>query len=210
MSRSGSKTYMRREGVSLRDWDDDARSGYARLVSDPRVMAFISDGRTRSFEQAAGEVDAFNRELQTRGWSRWAVRREETGAFLGYSGFALKEYGINFGQRFFPKLWRSRAPIAAAHLALEYGFLTLGFDHIHTLTNLNHTMAIQLNRNYLGVDDDYGVVCDTPFGPHLRIDVTRAMFLAGLQRNRERIFRRTVSAGGKDGPSDFAPPATLA
>jgi RimJ/RimL family protein N-acetyltransferase len=210
MSIFGSKIYARRNGVCLCDWDDDARNDYARLVSDPRVMAFISDGKPRSFEQAAGEVDAFNLELQTRGWSRWAVRREETGEFLGYSGFAQKEYGINFGQRFFPKLWRSRAPMAAAHMALEYGFLKLGFDQIHTLTNLNHTMAIRLNRNYLGVDDDYGVVCDTPFGPHLRIDVTRAIFLSGLQRNRQRIFARAVSAAGQDASPDFSPPVTLA
>lgn len=210
MSISGSKTYARRDGVCLCDWDDDARNDYARLVSDPRVMAFISDGQPRSFEQAGGEVDAFNLELQARGWSRWVVRREETGEFLGYSGFALKEYGINFGQRFFPKLWRSRAPMAAAHLALEYGFLNLGFDQIHTLTNLNHTMAIRLNRNYLGVGDDYGVVCDTPFGPHLRIDVTRAMFLSGLQRNRRRIFARALSAAGQDSPPDFGPPVISA
>ncbi|WP_419318613.1 GNAT family N-acetyltransferase [Caulobacter sp. ErkDOM-E] len=210
MSIFGSKIYARRNGVCLCDWDGDAQNDYARLVSDPRVMAFISDGKPRSFEQAAGEVDAFNLELQTRGWSRWAVRREETGEFLGYSGFAQKEHGINFGQRFFPKLWRSRAPMAAAHMALEYGFLKLGFDQIHTLTNLNHTMAIRLNRNYLGVDDDYGVVCDTPFGPHLRIDVTRAMFLSGLQRNRQRIFARAVRAAGQDTTPDFSPPVTLA
>lgn len=198
MSIPGSKTYISRNGVLLCDWNDDARNDYARLVSDPRVMTFISDGKPRMFERAVREVDTFNEELRTRGWSRWAVRRAETGEFLGYSGFALKEYGINFGQRFFPRLWRSKAPIAAAHLALEHGFLSLGFDQIHTLTNLNHTMAIRLNRNYLGVDDGYGVVCDTPFGPHLRIDVTRAMFLSGLQRNRRRIFAPPITVSGQE------------
>lgn len=201
MSISGSKTYISRDGVHLCDWNDNARNTYAQLVSDPRVMAFISDGKPRSFEQAANEVDTFNKELLARGWSRWAVRRAETGEFIGYSGFALKDHGINFGQRFFPRLWRSRATIAAAHLALEHGFLALGFDQIHTLTNVNHTMAIRLNRNYLGVDDDYGVVCDTPFGPHLRIDVTRDMFLSGLQRNRQRIFAHAA------GDEQHAPPA---
>jgi len=193
MSFQGSRTHISRDGFRLCGWSDSDRDGYARLVSDPRVMTYISDGKPRPFERAAREVDAFNQELQARGWSRWAVKREGSEEFLGYSGFAEKAYGINFGQRFFPRLWRTRAPMAATQLALEHGFLTLGFDRIHTLTNVNHTMAIQLNRNYLGVGDDYGVVCDTPFGPHLRIDVSREMFLSQLDRNRRRIFPRSAS-----------------
>lgn len=189
-----STTFIRRDGIRLCNWCDTARIDYARLVSDPQVMTFISDGKPRAFERAVREVDGFNHEFHERGWSRWAVHRERTGEFVGSAGFAEKEYGINFGQRFFPKLWRSRIPMAAAQLALEYGFLVLGFDRVYTLTNVNHAVAIGINRNYLGVDDDYGVVCDTPFGPHLRIDIPRAMFMARLDHNRRRIFPRAAYA----------------
>ncbi|NBB66071.1 GNAT family N-acetyltransferase [Pseudomonas sp. ODNR1LW] len=184
------RIFIQNNGVDLCAWNEVARSGYARLVADPQVMTFISDGKPREKERADQEVDAFNRELQVQGWSRWAVHHSETGAFCGYAGFAQKEYGVNYGQRLFPKLWRSRVSMTATQLALEYGFLTLGFDQIHTLTNIEHTLAIRINRNYLGVGEDYGVVCETPHGPHLRIDVPRDLFLSRLALNRQRIFSR--------------------
>lgn len=192
-------------GVELRAWGDDAREGYARLVADPRVMTFISDGQARARERANAEVAGFNRELADKGWSRWAVHCSRTGAFCGYTGFALKDDGIDFGQRLFPSLWRSRLSRTAAQLALEYGFLTVGFDRIHTLTRVDHILAIRSNRNYLGVGEEYGVVCQTPNGPHLRIDVTREMFLARLEVNRDRIYgRRPRPAAASPEPAPSA------
>ncbi|WP_370694630.1 GNAT family N-acetyltransferase [Pseudomonas sp. FP833] len=93
--------------VYLRTWDQDDIEGYAELLGDPQTMQYISAGTTRNRDTAAAEIARFQQEIAQQGWSRWAVSLGLDSPFIGYAGFAEKEYGINFGNRFLKKYWGS-------------------------------------------------------------------------------------------------------
>ena len=175
--------------VYLRTWDQDDIEGYAELLGDPQTMQYISAGTTRNRDTAAAEIARFQQEIAQQGWSRWAVSLGLDSPFIGYAGFAEKEYGINFGNRFLKKYWGSPNPFTAIHLALEHGFLKLGFDQIYTLTNIKHHRALEMNRAFLHLPEISGTVMETPFGPHLKVDLTRERFMEISPLNRARIDR---------------------
>ena len=175
--------------VYLRTWDQDDIEGYAELLGDPQTMQYISAGTTRNRDTAAAEIARFQQEIAQQGWSCWAVSLGLDSPFIGYAGFAEKEYGINFGNRFLKKYWGSPSPFTAIHLALEHGFLQLGFDQIYTLTNIKHHRALEMNRAFLHLPEISGTVMETPFGPHLKVDLTRERFMEISPLNRARIDR---------------------
>ncbi len=175
--------------VHIRSWDDEDIAGYTELLSDPDAMKFISAGTTRGMTDAANEIATFKKEITEQSWSRWAVSIGLQGSFIGYAGFAQKEYGINFGNRFLKKYWGTPYPFIAIHLALEYGFQHLGFEQIYTLTNIQHHRALEMNRAFLHAPQLAGQVIETPYGPHVKIDLTRERFREIRPANLARIDR---------------------
>lgn len=183
------RSFSQLHNVHIRSWDDQDIEGYTDLLGDPETMKFISAGTTRGREAAANEISIFTKELSEQNWSRWAVSLGLEGPFIGYAGFAKKDYGVNFGNRFLKKYWGTPYPFIAIHLALEYGFQYLGFEQIYTLTNINHYRALEMNRAFLHMPEVAGEVIDTAYGPHLKIDLTRERFQEITPANLERITR---------------------
>jgi len=183
------RSFSQLHNVHIRSWDDQDIEGYADLLADPEAMKFISAGTTRGRDAAANEISVFTKELIDQDWSRWAVSLGVEGSFIGYAGFAKKEYGINFGNRFLRKYWGTPYPFIAIHLALEYGFQCLGFEQVYTLTNIHHHRALEMNRAFLHMPAVAGEVIDTAYGPHIKIDLTRERFQEIRLANVERITR---------------------
>ncbi len=150
-------------------------------------MRYISSGATRSHTQAHDEIAQFDREQQQQGWSRWAVSLGPNGPFIGYAGFAKKPLGINFGMRFLKDYWGTLSPFTTAQLALTHGFETLGFSHVHTLTNLGHRAALNMNKRFLQLNKLPDTIIETPFGSHLKIDITREYFRSITSHNAARL-----------------------
>lgn len=175
--------------VHIRTWDDSDIDGYSELLGDEQTMKYISAGLTRDRTAAASEIALFQQEIVEQNWSRWAVSLGLNSPFIGYAGFSKKQYGINFGNRFLKNYWGTPYPFTAIHLALEYGFKHLGFDQIYTLTNVEHHRALEMNRAFLHLPQITGTVMETPFGPHLKVDLTRERFMEICPLNRARIER---------------------
>lgn len=183
------KSFNHLHNVYIRSWDDQDVEGYTELLSDPEAMKFISAGSTRDRAAAINEISTFKKEIAEQNWSRWAVSIGLDGPFIGYAGFSKKEHGINFGNRFLKKYWGTPYPFIAIHLALEYGFLHVGFDRIYTLTNVNHHRALEMNKAFLHMPELTGEVMETAFGPHTKIDLTCERFKEISPANLERINR---------------------
>lgn len=174
-------------GLTLRTWDAADIQGYASLVSDSETMQFISAGTTRTEQDAAAEVATFQEAHAKQGWSRWAVSLGLGSPFIGYAGFAEKEWGINFGMRFLKPYWGTPYPFTTAHMAVTYAFETLGFEKVYTLTNLKHTAALNMNKKLLNLEVLPDCIIETPFGPHVKIDVTKQKILEVRAKNAARI-----------------------
>lgn len=173
--------------VHLRTWNEDDIDGYTQLISDPETMQFISSGATRNRSIAATEIENFQKEITAQGWSRWAISLGKDAPFIGYAGFAKKDLGINFGNRFLKRYWGTPYPFTAIHLALDYGFTHFNFKSIYTLTNIKHTRAIEMNRAFLHEPEASGSIIETPYGPHLKIDLSREKYAEIYDLNRAKI-----------------------
>lgn len=174
-------------GIVIRTWQSADIPSYANLIGDAKTMCYISSGATRTHTQARNEIAQFDREQQQQGWSRWAVSLAPDGPFIGYAGFAQKPLGINFGMRFLKDYWGTLSPFTTAQLALTHGFETLGFTHVHTLTNTKHRAALNMNKRFLQLNKLPDTIIETPFGPHLKIDITREYFRSITSHNASRL-----------------------
>jgi RimJ/RimL family protein N-acetyltransferase len=184
-----SKTISQLYNVHVRSWNEQDIDGYTELVSDPETMKYISAGTTRDRATAAAEIKSFQNEIREQGWSRWAVSLGPDSEFIGYVGFAKKEYGINFGSRFLKKYWGSPYPFIAIHLAIEYGFQQVGFEQIYTLSNVLNQRALKTILAFLHLPQTSGTIMQTPYGPHLKLELTHERFLQIAPINLARIER---------------------
>lgn len=177
------KVYGSIHGVCIRQWREEDIARYAELLSDPSVMRFIGNGQTRDGAAARNEIERFQKELEERGWSRWAVSFGEDGPFLGYAGFAQKDEGIDYGLRFLRRYWCTVHPYIATCLALQYGFQTAGFSEIYSMHDVNNTHAVSFTRNIFRSEP---VVIPTEWGNYNKFVVKKDLYMERDQPQNER------------------------
>ena len=73
--------------LRLRQWRDSDRAPFAALNADPLVMEFFPSLQSR--EASDGSVDAWQSQLEERGWSNWAVELLASGTFIGFVGLSV-------------------------------------------------------------------------------------------------------------------------
>jgi RimJ/RimL family protein N-acetyltransferase len=82
------------ERLLLRRWRDTDRLPFQAINADPRVMEFNAGPLT------AGESDAvierYERHFLEHGFGRFSVELIETGAFIGFIGFAIPTFDAPF------------------------------------------------------------------------------------------------------------------
>jgi ribosomal-protein-alanine N-acetyltransferase len=101
------------------------------LNGDPEVVRYVGDGPFASVE-AAGAFLAAYRDYRAYGYGRWAMRRREDGAFLGWCG--LKYHPdtceTDLGYRLHRRYWGQGYATEAGQACLDYGFGKLGLARI--------------------------------------------------------------------------------
>ena len=97
---------------------------WAKIESDADVRRFV-DGTVLSFKEAGEYVEMNIRQYQRIGYGRYAVRLKETGNLIGMCGFLKENYGIDFGYRYTPSVWRNGFGFDVAKLVLNYGIASL-------------------------------------------------------------------------------------
>ena len=128
--------------LRLRSWRDADREPYAALNADPAVMEFFPALQGRATSDAS--IDAWQAELESRGWSNWAVERLDHGAFIGFVGLSVPRRQlpcspcVEIGWRLARAHWGQGFASEAARAALAFGFDTLGLDEIVSFTAVDN------------------------------------------------------------------------
>ena len=143
--------------------EDDLDNIYA-LGSSPRVMRFITLGRTQS--RAEAEEDLQKR-MATNGdpLGYWITERRDTGEFLGW--MALKSLDntpdIEIGYRFLESAWGKGYATEGGAKILDYAFLTLQIPEVVAVAIPENRASIRvmekLGMRYLSDGQFYGVRC---------------------------------------------------
>ena len=157
----------------LRPWQEDDRPAYAAMNQDPQVMRFFPAPQSRESSERA--IDGWSCELETRGWSNWAVEVRDTGQFIGFVGLTVPQRALPFspcvelGYRLRSEAWGRGYATEGAIAALRFGFEQAGLEEIVSFTaKLNLPSQAVMRRAGLrdtGEDFDHPAV---PQGHALR------------------------------------------
>lgn len=166
----------------LRPWEDNDRPAYATMNQDPEVMRFFPAPQSRETSDRA--IDAWMSELDTRGWSNWAVAIRDTGRFIGFIGLTVPKRVLPFspcvelGYRLCRDSWGRGYATEGAIAAVRAGFEQAGLTEIVSFTaKLNLPSQAVMKRAGLhdsGRDFDHPAVPEGhALRPHVLYRATR-------------------------------------
>ena len=126
--------------LRLRQWRGSDRAPFAALNADPLVMEFFPSLQSRAASDAS--IDAWQAQLEGRGWSNWAVELLASGAFIGFVGLSVPRRILPFspcvevGWRLAGRHWGQGYATEGARAALRVGFERLALSEIVSFTSV--------------------------------------------------------------------------
>ncbi|MFE6590785.1 GNAT family N-acetyltransferase [Streptomyces sp. NPDC057781] len=84
-------TEIRTPRLVLRRWLDDDLVPLSEIHADPAVMQSIGDGRPRSLEQTAEDIEAWEEEWDEEGFGMFAVELLGSGEVVGAVGLSVAD-----------------------------------------------------------------------------------------------------------------------
>jgi len=182
--------------LKLRRWRDADRAPFAALNADPAVMKFFPTPQSREASDAS--IDAWQAQLESRGWSNWAVELVESGEFIGFVGLSVPRRVlpcspcVEVGWRLARRFWGRGLASEAARAALGAGFERIGLAEIVSFTALGNLRSRAVMER-IGMQDAHqdfehpGVPEGHALRLHCLYRIDRAGFDAAMQnRNLSR------------------------
>ncbi|OSC72419.1 GNAT family N-acetyltransferase [Streptomyces sp. 4F] len=129
-------TEIRTPRLLLRRWSEDDLAPLSEIHADPAVMRNIGDGRPRSTEQTAGDIEAWEEEWDDEGFGVFAVELLGSGELAGAVGLSVAtEPAEAAGQvvinwRLGRVFWGQGYAAEAAHAALEFALQDRGLERV--------------------------------------------------------------------------------
>jgi RimJ/RimL family protein N-acetyltransferase len=129
-------TEIRTPRLVLRRWFDDDLVALSEIHADPVVMQRIGDGRTRSLEETAQDIEAWEEEWDEEGFGMFCVELLGSGELAGAVGLSVVEAPAEIaGQvaiswRLGRVFWGQGYASEAAHATLEFALQDRGLDRV--------------------------------------------------------------------------------
>jgi RimJ/RimL family protein N-acetyltransferase len=133
---------LRTDRLRLRRWTDADRDAFAALNADPEVMRYFPSVQDRARSDAL--VDQVDARVAAEGWGLWAVERQDTGEFVGFTGLhpVPDDYpaapGVEVGWRLARAHWGQGFAPEAARAALRVAFEDLGLAEVVSFTTASN------------------------------------------------------------------------
>ena len=179
--------------LKLRLWRDADRAPFAAMNADPAVMEFFPALQCREASDAS--IDAWQAQLDSRGWSNWACELAESGEFVGVVGLTVPRRVlpcspcVEVGWRLARPFWGRGLASEAARAALDAGFGRIGLAEIVSFTALANLRSRAVMER-IGMHDAHqdfehpGVPEGHPLRMHCLYRIDRAGFEAAMQNRR--------------------------
>jgi RimJ/RimL family protein N-acetyltransferase len=127
---------IRTPRLLLRRWQEDDLLPLAEIHADPTVMQWIGDGRPRSLEETAEDIEAWEEEWDEEGFGIFAVELLGSGELAGAVGLYVADSPpeladrIAISWRLGRVYWGQGYASEAAHAALEFALQDRGIDQV--------------------------------------------------------------------------------
>ena len=118
-------------------------SEWSKIESDPKVRHFV-DGKKQTYKQSEEYIKKNILSYDNNGFGRFAVRLKKNKQLIGMCGFLEEDYGIDFGYRYTPSVWRNGIGFDVAKLVLNYGIKKLKLYKILALTHEDNHGSIRI------------------------------------------------------------------
>ncbi len=124
--------------LGFRQWQSTDITPFAALNADADVMEFFP--ATLSHDETRKAVQRYQKHFETYGYGWYAADLLETGDFVGFIGFGKVDMEVSFnssveiGWRLSKTYWGKGLATEGAKACLEYGWTTLGFSEVYSLT----------------------------------------------------------------------------
>ena len=116
--------------LHLRVFRNEDLDDLARLLSDPDVMKYVSNGQPISREEADIALQSIVRHWREHGFGRWAIFDRATNRFVGFGGLrslmGIPEVVYHLAKEY----WGRGLATELANASLQFGFETHSFDRI--------------------------------------------------------------------------------
>ncbi|MGW5135786.1 GNAT family N-acetyltransferase [Streptomyces sp. NPDC004135] len=129
-------TEIRTPRLLLRRWSDDDLVALSEIHADPAVMRNVGDGRPRSLEQTALDIEAWEEEWDEEGFGTFAVELLGSGELAGAVGLTVAGAPdeiagqVAIGWRLGRVFWGQGYASEAAHATLEFAVQDRGLDRV--------------------------------------------------------------------------------
>jgi len=119
------KIILKTKRLILREFVPEDLNEYAKLDSDPDVMKYISNGKTRTFQEIQSDLERIIKyNSENEGFGLWAVIEKNNKKFIGW--FCLKHLDktdeIEVGYRLIREFWGKGFASEGTKALIEYGF----------------------------------------------------------------------------------------
>ncbi|MER7897831.1 GNAT family N-acetyltransferase [Streptomyces sp. NPDC096046] len=129
-------TEIRTPRLVLRRWLDDDLVPLSEIHADPVAMQGIGDGRPRSLERTAEDIEAWEEEWDEEGFGMFAVELLGSGELAGAVGLSVADAPagiagqVVIGWRLGRVFWGQGYASEAAHATLEFAVQDRGLDRV--------------------------------------------------------------------------------
>ncbi|MDY7566572.1 GNAT family N-acetyltransferase [Pseudomonas sp. RTC3] len=175
----------------MRQWRDDDLPAFAAMCADPQVMRYFPTPMSRL--ESAAQIGRMRGHFAELGFGLWALVRQDTGAFIGFTGLEVVSFDAHFtpaveiSWRLAREHWGLGFAIEAAWTALRCGFERLDLDQIVSFTAQNN-LASQKVMQAIGMQHDLSDDFEHPkladgdlLKPHVLYRITRQQWLQTLK-----------------------------
>jgi RimJ/RimL family protein N-acetyltransferase len=173
------------ERLRLRRWRESDRAPFATMNADAEVMEFFASIQSREASDAS--IDAWQSQLDERGWSNWAVEVRSSGVFIGFVGLSVPRRVLPFspcveiGWRLARPYWGQGYATEGARAALRVGFERLQLAEIVSFTSVLNVRSravmerigmrnVHENFEYPGIPENHRL------RPHCLYRITRTQW----------------------------------
>ncbi|MFE9703200.1 GNAT family N-acetyltransferase [Streptomyces sp. NPDC005930] len=129
-------TEIRTPRLVLRRWQEEDLVPLSEIHADPVVMRRIGDGRPRSVEQTAGDIEAWEEEWDEEGFGVFAVELLGSGELVGAVGISVADVPtevagqVEISWRLGRVFWGQGYASEAAHATLEFAVQDRGLERV--------------------------------------------------------------------------------
>ncbi len=127
------------ERLGFREWREPDLQPFSEMNADKKVMEYFSKTLTKS--ESDNFVEKIKLMFSEYDYGLYAVDELSTKEFIGFIGYWHPSIELDFspfveiGWRIKPEKWNNGYATEGATACLDFGFGTLGFEEIYSLTS---------------------------------------------------------------------------